>query len=104
MRQDKASLAESKAREEVAQGRIRELETALIVRTSSVELEKANERITALQAIDIGQRRSLDRANEEVSYMRLLMQTNKYDMMALEAMVGEHLRKTCGRAEAVVAE
>lgn len=96
-------LAQSRAREERAEERIRELESAITARTSSAELTRARETIAKVQEIDIVQRRALDRANEEVSYMRQLMQTNKYDMEALEAMVGEHLRKTCGRAEAVQA-
>lgn len=92
-------LAQAKAREERAEERIRELESAITARTSSAELTRAREAIGRLQEIDVTQRRALDRANEEVSYMRQLLQTNKYDMEALEQLVGEHLRKTCGRAE-----
>lgn len=94
-------IGELKARLEGSEAQVRELQAALSVKTSSVELSKAEERIRQYQKVDEVQRGSLDRANEEVSYMRQLLRVAKYDMLALEELIGEHLRTTCGRAEAV---
>lgn len=93
-------VGELKARLEGSEAQVRELQASLAVRTSSVELSRANDRLAAVQELDVIQRRGLDRAHEELTYMRQLMKTNGYDMEALYSMVGDHLAKTCGRAEA----
>lgn len=93
-------LIELRAKHECSEAQVRELQAALTAKTSSGELDKAQARIRQYQVIDDIQRASLDRANEEVSYMRSLMQTTGYDMSALGELLAEHLAKTCGRAEA----
>lgn len=82
-------LAETKAKLVTADERIAELETALHVKTSSVETERLGERITAYQRIEVTVRHENDRLSEENFRLRRLLQTNGYDMLAVDALMAD---------------
>lgn len=63
------------------------LEAQLAVKMSTVELAKTQERIASYQAIDIAQRRDLDRLAEENFQLRQIMRTNKIDFEAVDAIL-----------------
>lgn len=82
-------LAETRVKLEQADERVRDLEASLVVKTSSIELDRATDRLRALQAIDVTQRKGLDRLSEENFRLRRLLKTNGYDMEAVEVLMNE---------------
>lgn len=86
-------LAEVRVRLADAVEQVDALAAQLAVKTSNVELVKINERIAAYQAIDMAQRRDLDRLADENYHLRQIMKTGKIDFEAVDAILAPVLAR-----------